>query len=81
MFIFCYHIYRYGEGGTHSTKAHCSGEQITRGNTKCYDSAILFQRLHGIVGALKHRMLLAVYVNFAPDDEDSARRSIENLKP
>ena len=38
VFIFCYHIYSYGEGGTHSTSAQCSGEQITRENTKRCDS-------------------------------------------
>ena len=37
LFIF-YHIYRYGEGGTHSTSAQCSGEQIIRGNTERCDT-------------------------------------------
>ena len=44
-------------------------------------SSLLFQRLRGIVGALKHRMVLAGYMNLRPEKEDSARGLIENLNP
>ena len=45
VFIFCYHIYRYGEGGAHSNSAQCSGEQITQGNTKRSDTGAQARKL------------------------------------
>ena len=45
VFIFCYHIYRYGEGGAHSNSAQCSGKQITQGNTKRCDTGARARKL------------------------------------
>ena len=51
-----------GRGVTHSTSAQCSGEQLTRGNTKRCDSGFLFclQQFHFLFATHQSFLFVAV---------------------